>query len=403
MAGARAILHVDMDAFYAAIEQRDRPELKGKPVIVGADPKGGRGRGVVATASYEARAFGVASAMPISQAWKRCPHGVYLHPAMDKYADVSRQVMEILGGFSDCVEPISIDEAFLDVTGSRRALGDGETVARRLKDEVCRRTQLTASVGLATSKLVAKVASDMRKPDGLVVVPPGTEAAFLAPLPIRRLWGVGPKTEEELARLGVHTIGALAALDPERLERKLGTHGHDLLRLARGEDDRPVVADAGEAKSLGQEHTFDRDVSDLQTLRSTLLDLADAVARRLRGHGLRARTVALKYRDETFRTLTRAHTIAEPTDAGDMLFRTVWRLFEGVHGERRVRLLGIYTSGFGAGAQMDLFAPPASAADRVRDAVDRRFGEGTLTRASLMVYPERRTTPDRRGSRRVRR
>jgi nucleotidyltransferase/DNA polymerase involved in DNA repair len=403
MAASRTILHVDMDAFYAAIEQRDRPELKGKPVIVGADPKGGRGRGVVATASYEARAFGVASAMPISQAWKRCPHGVYLHPDMEKYATVSRQVMEVLGRFSDCVEPVSIDEAFLDVTGSRRVFGDGETLAARLKAAVREDTALTASVGVATSKLVAKVASDMRKPDGLVVVAAGTEAAFLAPLPIRRLWGVGPKTEEELARLGVHTIGALAALAPERLERKLGTHGHDLTRLARGEDDRPVVADHGEAKSMGQEHTFDQDVADRGRLRETLLDLSDAVARRLRSHGLRARTITLKYRDETFRTLTRAETVAEPTDAGDVLFRVTWRLFEGVHGERRVRLLGIYASGFGAGAQLDLFARPGNAADQVRDAVDRRFGEGTLTRASLIVYPERRHTPDRRGSRRLRR
>jgi DNA polymerase IV len=403
MVGPRTILHVDMDAFYAAVEQRDRPELKGKPVIIGADPRGGRGRGVVATASYEARAFGVSSAMPISQAWKRCPKGMYLPPDMEKYAAVSREVMDVLGRFSDCVEPVSIDEAFLDVTGSRRAFGDGEAVGRRLKDSVLKDTRLTASVGVAASKLVAKVASDMRKPDGLVVVAPGTEAAFLAPLPIRRLWGVGPKMEEELARLGVHTIGALAALEPDRLARKLGTHGHDLMRLARGEDDRPVVADPGEAKSLGQEHTFDQDVSDLGTLRATLLDLADAVARRLRSHDLRGRTVTLKYRDETFRTLTRAETLVKPTDAGEVLFRTAWRLFEGVHGERRVRLLGIYTSGFGAGAQMDLFAPPASAADKVRDAVDRRFGEGTLTRASLMVYPERRHPPDRRGRRRLRR
>jgi DNA polymerase IV len=403
MVGPRTILHVDMDAFYAAVEQRDRPELKGKPVIIGADPRGGRGRGVVATASYEARAFGVSSAMPISQAWKHCPKGMYLPPDMEKYAAVSREVMDVLARFSDCVEPVSIDEAFLDVTGSRRAFGDGEAVGRRLKDSVLKETRLTASVGVAASKLVAKVASDMRKPDGLVVVAPGTEAAFLAPLPIRRLWGVGPKMEEELARLGVHTIGALAALEPDRLARKLGTHGHDLMRLARGEDDRPVVADPGEAKSLGQEHTFDQDVSDLGTLRATLLDLADAVARRLRSHDLRGRTVTLKYRDETFRTLTRAETLVKPTDAGEVLFRTAWRLFEGVHGERRVRLLGIYTSGFGAGAQMDLFAPPASAADKVRDAVDRRFGEGTLTRASLMVYPERRHPPDRRGRRRLRR
>jgi hypothetical protein len=217
------------------------------------------------------------------------------------------------------------------------------------------------------------------------------------PLPIRR-WASGPRRRRSW-RFGITTIGALVELGPDRLFRRLGTHGHDLLRLARGEDDRPVIAEAGEAKSLGQEHTFDKDVAELSTLRKTLLDLADSVARRLRSHGLRGRTVTLKYRDETFRTLTRAETMPDPTDAGDDLFRVAWRLFEGVHGERRVRLLGIYTSGFGAGAQLDLFAPPAKAADQVRDAIDRRFGEGTLTRASLMVYPERRSTPDRRGRR----
>ena len=223
-----------MDAFYAAVEQRDRPELRGKPVIVGADPKGGRGRGVVATASYEARTFGVRSALPISQAWKLCPQGMYLPPDMDKYARVSREVMEILHRFTDLVEPLSIDEAFLDVTASRRALGDAVTIARNLKDQIRRDTSLTASVGVAASKLVAKVASEMRKPDGLVVVEPGTEAAFLAPLPVRRLWGVGPKTEESLLRLGVQTIGDLAALAGDSLDHRLGTHGHDLTLLARG-------------------------------------------------------------------------------------------------------------------------------------------------------------------------
>src|SRR5712691_11063185 len=291
MAGARTILHVDMDAFYAAVEQRDRPELKGKPVIVGADPKGGRGRGVVATASYEARAFGVASAMPISQAWKRCPHGVYLHPDMDKYAAVSRQVMEVLGHFSDCVEPVSIDEAFLDVTGSRRALGDGETVAALLKAAVRTETHLTASVGVAASKMVAKVASDMRKPDGLVVVPPGTEAAFLAPLPVRRLWGVGPKMEEALLKMGLRTIGDLATCDPARLQRRIGTHGHDLVQLALGIDARAVATESEDAKSLGHEHTFDEDTGDVERLRTTLLELCDAVARRLRQHAVRARTI----------------------------------------------------------------------------------------------------------------
>jgi nucleotidyltransferase/DNA polymerase involved in DNA repair len=220
----RTILHVDMDAFYAAVEQRDRPELRGKPVIVGADPKGGRGRGVVSTASYEARRFGVASAMPISEAFRRCPKGIYLQPDMERYVRESSRIMAILERFSDRVEPVSIDEAFLDATGSERALGSGETIGRNLKQAIRDETLLSASVGVASSKLVAKVASDVRKPDGLTVVAPGTEAAFLAPLPVRRLWGVGPKMEETLAKLGVTTIGELAALDAPRLARKIGTH-----------------------------------------------------------------------------------------------------------------------------------------------------------------------------------
>ncbi len=391
-----------MDAFYAAVEQRDRPELRGKPVIVGADPKGGRGRGVVATASYEARAFGVRSALPISQAWKLCPQGVYLPPDMEKYARVSDQVMEILHGFTDLVEPLSIDEAFLDVTASRRALGDGVTIARNLKERIRRETSLTASVGLAASKLVAKVASDMRKPDGLVVVEPGTEADFLAPLPVRRLWGVGPRTEESLACLGVRTIGDLAALAEDRLDRKLGTHGQDLLDLARGLDDRPVVASADEAKSVGHEHTFSIDTASADVLRRTLLALCDQVARRLRNHGLRARTVTLKYRDETFRTLTRARTTPDSTNAGDALFAVVWELFQGVHGPRRVRLLGVSASGFGeTGHQAGLFAQGVRPADRLRDQITERFGEGALVRASVLDPGGADDPSDRRGSRRL--
>jgi nucleotidyltransferase/DNA polymerase involved in DNA repair len=373
-----------MDAFYAAIEQRDRPELRGRPVIVGADPRGGRGRGVVSTASYEARRFGVGSAMPISRAYRLCPDGVYLPVDMEKYVAVSRQVMEVLRRYTDLVEPISIDEAFLDVTGSLRLKGTGETIARDLKQAIRRETQLTASVGVAPSKLVAKIASDLEKPDGLVVVPPGTEAAFLAPLPVRRLWGVGPKLEEALFRQGVATIGQLAALPDAALERRFGTHGHELLLLARGLDDRPVVADPDRAKSMGQEHTFGTDTAELPTLRRTLLSLADAVAARLRGHGLRGRTITLKYRDETFRTVTRAETLPDATDSGEVLFRTAWRLFEGVHGPRKVRLLGVYASHFAGSGQLPLFAPEPSPADRVRDEVNRRFGGGALTRASLL-------------------
>ncbi len=394
----RTILHLDMDAFFAAVEQRDRPELKGKPVIVGADPRGGRGRGVVSTASYEARRFGVGSAMPISQAWRACPHGVYLPPDMEKYAHESDRIMAVLRRVSDLVEPVSIDEAFLDVTRSARALGDGPTIARRLKQEIRAETQLTASVGVAASKLVAKIASDMQKPDGLVVVPPGSEAAFLAPLPVRRLWGVGPKLEEQLAKLGVVTIGDLAALDPAGLERRLGTHGQDMQRLARGEDERPVSAGAWEAKSLGQEHTYGQDTNDRGRLRATLLDLADAVAARLRRHGLRARTVTLKYRDEEFRTTTHARTLGEATDSGSTLFETAWALFGEVHRGRRVRLVGIYTSHFGdEQPQLELFAQAKTTApiDRLRDAVAERFGSEKITRASLLGRRERRNASDR--------
>jgi len=410
-----------MDAFYAAIEQRDRPELRGRPVIVGADPQGGRGRGVVATASYEARRFGVGSAMPISQAWKACPEGVYVRPDMAKYAAVSAQVFDVLRRFTDRVEPVSIDEAFLDVTTSLRAIGPGggppaataDELARRLKAAVAAETDLTASVGLATSKMVAKVASDMRKPDGLVVVAPGEEAAFLAPLPVRRLWGVGPRMEESLLRLGIHTIGDLARTETAGLERKLGTHAGFLQDLARGIDDRPVVADAEAARSIGHEHTFDVDTADPETLRRTLLELSDAVARRVRDHGLKARTVTLKYRDERFETVTRAHTLGEATDSGDAIFAEAWRLFEGVHGARRVRLVGIYASGFGA-SQLALFGPRLGVErDRVRDAVEERFGQGTLTRASLLPRraasrgcgdtPPGPAAAARKGSRRLRR
>jgi nucleotidyltransferase/DNA polymerase involved in DNA repair len=373
-----------MDAFYAAVEQRDRPELRGKPVIVGADPKGGRGRGVVSTASYEARRFGVHSAMPISVAYRQCPKGVYLPPDMERYVAVSKQVMAILRRFTSVVEPVSIDEAFLDVTGSERAFGSGEQIAGRLKQEIRDELSLTASVGVASCKLVAKIASDMRKPDGLVVVPPGTEAAFLAPLPVRRLWGVGPKLEEQLAKLGVQTIGDLAALDEARLRRRLGSHGHDLRRLARGEDEREVQAAAGEAKSIGQEHTYDEDQDDPALLRRTLLKLADGVAGRLRHHGLRGRTITLKYRDERFATFTRSETLGAATDHGDVIFAVAFRLFQHVHAGRRVRLLGIYASGFGDGGQLGLFEPEPAPADRLRDTVAARFGKDSLTRASLL-------------------
>jgi DNA polymerase-4 len=294
------------------------------------------------------------------------------------------------------VEPVSIDEAFLDVTGSRRAFGTAEEIAHAVQAAIHDETRLTASVGVAPSKLVAKIASDMKKPHGLVVVPAGTEAAFLAPLPVRRLWGVGPKMEEQLLKIGVRTIGDLAHLDPGRLERRLGTHGLDLLALARGVDDRPVVAEGEGAKSVGQEHTFDSDTGDLEVLRRTLLELADGVAQRLRDDHLRGRTVTLKYRDERFQTTTHARTIAQATDSGTTLFETAWQLLHDVHGSSRVRLLGISVSGFGA-SQAALFPEEPGAADRLRDAVRERFGEQALVRATLLGRRVRRHPESKRG------
>jgi DNA polymerase-4 len=303
---------------------------------------------------------------------------------MEKYARVSADVMKILRRFTDLVEPVSIDEAFLDVTGRRRAMGSGESIAACIKKTLRAETSLTASIGVASSKLVAKIASDLQKPDGLVVVAPGREAAFLAPLPIRRLWGVGPKTEEGLLGIGVRSIGDLARLDRALLERRLGSHGHDLLSLAQGIDDRPVSPEEAEAKSLGQEHTFQSDTDDLEKLRCTLLALCDEVGRRLRQHSLAGRTITLKYRDETFRTKTRSETIIEPADTSEAIFAVVWRLFRAVHGRKRVRLVGVSVSGFGSQAQLSLFSADSSSVERLRDVVRRRFGDDALTRASLL-------------------
>ena len=379
----RTILHVDMDAFYAAVEERDRPELRGKPVIIGALPKGGAGRGVVSTANYAARKFFVTSAMPISTAYRLCPHAVFIPPDMTKYAAVSKVIRAVFEGFTDLVEPISVDEAFLDVTASVRLFGDGEAIARRIKAQIREQTQLTASVGVATAKLIAKIASDLKKPDGLVVVPFGTERAFLSPLPVRRLWGIGPKMEERLARLGIHTIGQLA---DARMTKLLGTHGLDLQRLARGEDDRPVVADTGRARSVSVEHTFDADEGNQGALRKKLLHLADELSRRLRAESLSGRTVTLKYRDETFKTRTHARSLKAPTNIASELFETATALFGEVHGSLKVRLLGIGVSGFAEPVQRSLFeedAPKRGARiDALRDKVREKFGKEALVRAS---------------------
>jgi len=383
-----------MDAFYAAVEERDRPELRGKPVIVGADPRGGTGRGVVSTASYAARKFGVASAMPISTAYRLCPQGVFISPDMSKYNAVSKDIRVIFEAFTDLVEPISVDEAFLDLTASLRLFGDGEAIARQIKARIREQTKLTASVGVASTKLIAKIASDLRKPDGLVVVPPGTERSFLAPLPVRRLWGVGPRMEERLVKQGIHRIGDLA---DARLAKLLGTHGLDLQRLARGEDDRLVIADARRARSVSVEHTFEVDEGNPRALRQTLLYLADELARRLRAEGLAGRTVTLKYRDAAFRTRTHARSLRAPTHVASKLYEVATVLLGEVHGSLKVRLLGIAVSGFDEAPQRSLFEeerPDRGAQiDDLRDKVREKFGRKALIRASDLEggsRPERR-------------
>jgi DNA polymerase-4 len=380
----RTILHVDLDAFFAAVEQRDRPELRGKPVIVGGG--GPNDRGVVSTASYEARVFGVHSAMPLRQAGRLCPHGIFVPVDGAKYQAVSRQVMAVLRRFTPSVEPVSIDEAFLDVTGSRRMFGDGEAIGRQIKDVVRTEVDLPISVGVATTKLVAKIASDLRKPEGLVVVEPGTEAEFLAPLAITRLWGVGAKSAAALREYGVRTIGDLAALPDDLLVRRFGKHGAAIGERARGIDADPV-GDRDAAKSIGHEHTFDVDTSDRDVIERTLLAMSEGVAGRLRDSGVRASTITVKIRDTTFRTITRQRTLAAPTDLTEPIFRTALELARPEVRGLRIRLLGVTASGLGEPDQIVLFEADEPRSRRVVEAADEvrhRFGERAITRARLV-------------------
>jgi DNA polymerase-4 len=388
---SRVILHVDMDAFYASVEQRDRPELRGRPVVVGADP---RGRGVVSAASYEARRFGIHSAMPIGRAYRLCPTAAFLPVDMDKYARESDRIMSILGDFTPLIEPLSLDEAFLDVTGSRALHGTGVEIARRIKARIRDEVGLTASAGVAPSKFVAKIASDLEKPDGLVEVAPGQEVAFLRDLPLRRLWGVGPSAERELSTLGVRTIGDLVRLGRGRLEARLGASGAHLVDLAQGIDDRPVVP-WHDPKSIGAEETFERDTRDVGRLRATLLAQADRVATELRAAGLRGRTVTLKLRFADFHTLTRRGTGEAPTADGGEIFRRAWAAFSRIPRPQPIRLVGLSVSGFASTSepqQLPLLGRPdrADRLGQVTDELRTRFGPRALVRGSLLDARRRR-------------
>ena len=384
----RTIIHVDMDAFYASVEQRDRPELRGRPVIVGADP---RGRGVVAASSYEARRFGVHSAMPIGRAARLCPDGVFLPVDMEKYARVSREIMAILAEFTPLLEPLSIDEAFLDVTKTRALFGDGEEQARRIKSRIRTAVGLAASVGVASNKFIAKVASDLEKPDGLVVVAPGGEADFLAPLPVSRLWGAGRVTTADLESMGIRTIGQLAAIPPSHLQSRFGRGGALLSALAHGVDERAVEPFAP-PKSMGAEETFERDHRDGERLRATLRGQAERVARELRAQGYAGRTVTLKLRFADFSTITRSHT-GDPTQDGLTVYREASALLDRVVLRQPVRLIGLSVAALGLAGQgqLALLGPDAVRRERLARALDRlveRFGEASVRPATTLSRGE---------------
>jgi DNA polymerase-4 len=387
---SRTILHVDLDAFYASVEVLDNPALAGQPVLVG----GTGPRGVVAAASYEARRFGVHSAMPMARARRLCPRAVVLPPRFDVYHARSAEVHAIFATFTPLIEPIALDEAFLDVTGAGRLLGDGQEIGAAIRARIRAEIGLTASVGVAPNKLLAKLASDDAKPDGMLVVEPGTELAFLHPHPVKRLWGVGPATLARLERFGVETIGDLAALPEASLVDTLGkAHGAQLHALAQGRDDRPVEADR-ETKSIGQEETFPRDVSDRAALEQEVRRMAERVGSRLREHHLAGRTVTLKVRFPDFRTITRSATLPEAFDVTAQITELALGLFEKVDVAGGIRLLGVTVSNLAQGAaqQGSLFGdgPDPGASRGVESAVDAvraRFGDEALGSAALIRPP----------------
>jgi DNA polymerase IV len=380
------ILHVDMDAFYASVEERDNPRLVGRPVIVGGTSEQ---RGVVAAANYEARRFGVHSAMASATAQRLCPQAIVLPPRIQYYAEVSRQIRAIFERYTPLVEPLSLDEAFLDVTGSEHLFGPAETIGRRIKEDIRDELRLVASVGVAPNKFLAKIASDVQKPDGFVVVRSESVQQFLDPLPVGRLWGVGRVTGHTFQRLGVETIGQLRTLSVAALEQLAGRTGARLWNLARGIDDRKVVPDR-EAKTISHETTFAADIVDSETLRAWLLELTEQVARRLRRHQLCGRTVHIKVRSTDFHTLTRARTLVRPTNVTQELWQAATELFsQRVLAEcLPVRLLGMGVSGLqpAGKSQQQLFDDEEhrkhGQLDAVADAIQDRFGGNAIGRGT---------------------
>lgn len=385
------ILHVDMDAFYASVSLLEHPDLVGQPVIVG----GAAGRGVVLSATYEARALGVHSAMPMSRARRLAPHAHVVAPDFRRYSEASAGVMALFSSLTPLVEPLSLDEAFLDVRGAQRRLGSPRAIARLIRDRVHDEQGITCSVGVAATKFVAKLASTLSKPDGLLVVPPDRVVEFLHPLPVSALWGVGDKTAEQLTRLGLRTVGDIAATPPRTLARVLGdATGRQLADLAWGRDPRRVVSTAPD-RSIGAEETFASDVDDAAVVTRELLRLSEKVAARMRARGYVGRTVSLKVRFADFTTLTRSRTLADPTDVAREVYAAARRLYDGLHLQRaRVRLVGVRMSGLRdeetAPRQLllDEEGPGWRDAEQAVDRLAARFGAHIVRPARLLDPPD---------------
>ena len=385
------ILHVDMDAFYASVEERDDPSLRGKPLIVGGAPDG---RGVVAAANYAVRKFGVHSAMPTSKALLLCPHANVLHPRMEHYAEISQKIREIFHRYTPEVEPLSLDEAFLDATGRVQLFGSVETIGRAIKQDIWDELNLIASVGVAPNKFLAKLASDMDKPDGFTVIQADCVQNVLDPLPVTRIWGVGKVTKQMFDKIGVTTIGELRLLTVEQLRQTFGQSGEHFWRLARGIDDREVIPDRA-AKSISHETTFPTDIRDIDVLRAWLLELTEQVSRRLRNNNIRGRTVQLKVRYGNFDTITRSKSLTEPTNVTDQLWAVVSELFASGLPARPliVRLIGMGVSNLQPtqAVQRSLFDDAetddrGAKLDAVADQIRNRFGNTSLRRASTFQH-----------------
>ena len=381
------ILHIDMDAFYASVEQLDDPRLKNKCVIVG----GTSNRGVVSAASYEARQFGVHSAMPIYQAKQKCPHGIFVPPRMRRYKEVSKKVMALLKDFSPLVEPVSIDEAYMDITGCQRLFGEPQEIAREIKRKIKETVNLTCSVGVAPNKFLAKIASDMEKPDGLTLILPDKVPEFIDSLPVKKVPGVGKKMFRQLELLGIRTLGDVQRLPEKSLLKHLGKFGKRLRTLSSGSDHSPVTPQAPH-KSISSERTLAADTRDVKLLKRYLLSQSGEVSKQLRKTGVRAKTITIKIKDEDFKTVTRRTTIAIPTQSSKTIYKHAAQLMDDYKITQKIRLIGVGTSGFSsvtASVQMGLFDTHAETRDdwekidKALDSISKKFGKDLVGRATL--------------------